>query len=639
MVRLFKSYLLFLILTAFCEKSFSQFNARRYEIDAKRVGVNFYDKDALPRSREFIRLDSTYYVGWYYEGMFKYDRAADYLGYKNCIESLKKAFFLFERNYKNDLKKILTPGRYSFAQADIVQICNALYDSYSNVEEPDSAMWILDRIQSWNTGVDFMEHHIKAAWTIHRNRIYIHKYSFLKNTVEGNEQLALDHLYTALAGGDANAIFYLAIIHNYLLNIDSAALYYDLLKQTGGFSYNNYAHFQNTLGNFGEAITDFENDKYAFDKRLIEAYYFLPTLYINSGKSREAIDETNSIIYTNGSTPGFGWYNIALARSYLYNGQLDSCENAINKAAQFKEVHIGTTLGQSQYDFAVNVIKLMLATNKISRIKFLNSGWWYSLKDLSKISALKGEQFLLKFALVNELAGNPEREQVIYNIFASENVVGFDEILSLMKNISPQYFAEIYKQKAQSEKRKNIVRYMQLFYGEFSYEAGNYDDSRQTFENILNTALLDTAHEKLFVARLYESLSRSYLHDGEKDKAEDMKYNFFLEYPQLIPFSGFTVKMNLFTSGLDNSMEKSIIKELKDCSIDFTDNTGSNIPKAFINFIQLKNKYEVDYSVTTASGKVIVPSQKMYFKKDDGVGKELALRLCGVGGPVEFDGE
>ena len=51
--------------------------------------------------------------------------------------------------------------------------------------------------------------------------------------------------------------------------------------------------------------------------------------------------------------------------------------------------------------------------------------------------------------------------------------------------------------------------------------------AEQTFENILNTALLDTAHEKLFVARLYESLSRNYLHDGEKDKAEDMKYNFF----------------------------------------------------------------------------------------------------------------
>ena len=116
-----------------------------------------------------------------------------------------------------------------------------------------------------------------------------------------------------------------------------------------------------------------------------------------------------------------------------------------------------------------------------------------------------------------------------------------------------------------------------------------------------------------------------------------MKYNFFKEYPQLIPFSGFTVKMNLSTSALNTSMEKNIIKELKGCDIDFTDKTNSNIPKASINFTQLKSKYEVDYSVTDANGKIIVPQQKMYFKKEDGVGKELALRLFGVGGPVEFE--
>jgi len=279
----------------------------------------------------------------------------------------------------------------------------------------------------------------------------------------------------------------------------------------------------------------------------------------------------------------------------------------------------------------------MLATNKIERIKFLNSGWWYSLKDLSQITAIKGEQFLLKFALVNQLSGNPERELTIYNLFSSENVIGFDEILTMMKNISPHYFSEVYRQKIQTERRKNIVRYMQLFYGEFSYEDGRYDESRQTFENTLNTALLDTAHEKLFVARLYESLARSYIKDDEKDKAESMKYNFFKEYPQLIPFSGFTIKMNLSTSPLNSGMEKNIIKELKGCHIDFTNERSNNIPGAYIKLSRLKNKYEADYGVVAADGRVITPLQKMYFKTEDGVGKELALRLFGVGGPVEFN--
>jgi len=416
-------------------------------------------------------------------------------------------------------------------------------------------------------------------------------------------------------------------------------LYYDILKQTGGFSYNNYAHFQNTLGNFSEAIINFQNEKYAFDKRLIESYYFLPTLFINSGKSKEAIDETNGIINQMGSTPGFGWYNIALARSYLYNGQLDSCEKAITKAAQFKELHIGTTLGQAQYNFAVNVIKLMLAKNKLLRIKFFNKGWWYSLKDLSAISALAGEQFLLKFAIVNELAGNPERQQVLYNLFTSENVVGFDEMLNVMKNISPQYFGDVYKEKSHSEKRKNIVRYMQLFSGEFSYERGNHGESKQIFENILYNALLDTAHEKLYLARLYESLSRSYAYDDEQEKSEIMDYNFFKEYPQLVPFSGISMTINLTTSPLNTSMERRIIKELKACDVNWTDETADMIPRAFINFSSLKNKYEADYRVTDANGKLIIAPQKIYFKKADGIGKELALRLFGVGGPMEVEGE
>ncbi len=615
----------------------AQSSAARYEIDAKRMGVNYYDKDALPRSREFIRLDSTYYVGWFYEGMYKFERAADYLGYKNCIEPLRKTFSTFEKNYKNNIKEIFAPGNYTIPQVDAIQLCNALYDSYSNIEQPDSAMWLLEKIKSWNTGNDFMEYNIKTAWTIHRNRYYLHKYAFLKKSVEDNEQLALNHLYDAMAGGDGNAIFYLAIIHNYLLNIDSTAFYYNILKQSGGFSYNNYAHFQNTVGNFAEAMVNFENDKYAFDKRLIEAYYFLPTLYINSGKSKKAIDETNSIIAAMGSTPGFGWYNIALARSYLYNGQLDSCEKAINKAAQFKELHIGTTLGQAQYNFAVNVIKLLLAKNKIERIKFLNRGWWYSLSDLSSIASLTGEQFLLKFALVNEISENPERQQVIYNLFTSENVIGFDEILNLMKNISPQYFETVYKEKVANEKRPNVVRYMQLFSGEFEYEDGKHSESKQTFENILYNTILDTAHEKLFLARLYESLARSYAYDDETENSQVMIYNYFKEYPQLIPFSGFKMKMYLNTSDAENATTKKIINELRSCNINWVDEPDNNTARVSLRFSAFRNKYSVDYSVVDANGKTIVPAQKMYFKKVAGVGKELGMRVFGVGGAVEIE--
>jgi len=610
----------------------AQDGAKRYEIDAKRLGVQPYDKDALPRSREFIRLDSTYYVGHYYEGIYKYERAADYLGFKNCIAPLKKALLLFEKDFKKDL----TSATYDIKQVDIRNICTTLYDSYSNIEQPDSAMWILDKVQSWNLPYDFMEYHIKAAWTIHRNRYYLNKYSFLKNTVEENEQMALDHLYQALAQGNTTANFYLAIIYNYLQNVDSTTYYYNYLLQNGGISYNNYAHFKNTLGEFSDAITNFEREKFSFDKRLVESYYFLPTLYINSGRSIEGIHTANEIITQNGSTPGFGWYNIALARSYLYNGQLDSCEKAIEKAAQFKELHLATTLGQAQYDFAVNVVKLMLVNQKIERIKFFNTGWWYSVTDLLQMSQLFGDRFLLRFAIVNEFANNPERQNVIYTLFSSENVIGFDEIWNMIKDISPEYFTKFYKQKMETEKRENIQRYMQFFYGSFLFKTGEKSEGKNIFENILYNTRLDTAHEKLFLARIAETLARQYDNSGDKEKYNSMVAYYFSEYPQLIPFSGIRLKMKLNMTGVSDDITKKVTSEMEDCNVNWVDD-GSYAAIANINFEKKKEKYEINYSVQNGAGQTIVNNQRILFKDPKGLGKELALRLFGVNGPLEYE--
>ncbi|CAN5211729.1 hypothetical protein BH09BAC2_BH09BAC2_09410 [soil metagenome] len=628
-----KLTILFLISCLF-QTLHAQNAAARYEIDAKRIGVAFYDKDALPRSREFIRLDSTYYVGWYYEGMYRNERAADYLGYRNCIVPLKKSLLLFEKDFRSQLKQVFDVTDYNTKQTDIRQLCLALYDSYSNIEKPDSAIWVLEKVKQWNLSLDFMDYHIKYAWTVHRNRYLVNKYSFLSSTVEQNEQLALNHLYTAIAEGKYSATFYLAIIHNYLQNIDSTKFYYDYLLENGGISYNNYAHFKNTQGQFAEAINNFEKDKYAFDKRLIESYYFLPILYINSGNAEEGIKITNEIIKQNGSTPGFGWYNIALARSYLYNGQTDSSEKAINKAAQFKELHLGTTLGQAQYDFAVTVVKLMLIKQKILTTKFLNSGWWYTPADLFSIAALTGEQFLLRYAVVSELVSNPERQNVIYNLFTSENVISFDEAWNVLKDISPAYFRDLYEQKAATEKRENIRRYMKFFYGSFLYETGNKKRSTEVIEDVLYNTLLDTAHEKLFIAREYELLAKNYSSSGTSQQYQETIGYLFNEYPQLIPFSGLKIRIKLQTGGLSDDVTRKVVREIKNCDINFTDQNYTAL--ATLTFNKRKDKYEAVLQVTDHTEK-INSSTKIIFKNPENASKQIALRMFGIGGPVEID--
>ena len=107
------------LLCAFCIEGFAQGTAPqivmprpprrvgnpalRYEVDAKRTGTNMNSDDALPRSREFIRIDSTYYVGWLYEGAYKYNHAADYVGFKNAAAPLERALRLMERDYHPEL--------------------------------------------------------------------------------------------------------------------------------------------------------------------------------------------------------------------------------------------------------------------------------------------------------------------------------------------------------------------------------------------------------------------------------------------------------------------------------------------------------------------------------------------------------
>ena len=105
--KLWKMHMLFnkrmcfvlILMISLIHYSNAQNSAARYEIDAKRAGLDVTGKDAIPRSKEFIRLDSTYYVGYLVEGLYKYERSSDYFGYQLAVKPLAKALNLFEKDY------------------------------------------------------------------------------------------------------------------------------------------------------------------------------------------------------------------------------------------------------------------------------------------------------------------------------------------------------------------------------------------------------------------------------------------------------------------------------------------------------------------------------------------------------------
>ena len=654
---------------ASAQKNFAQ----RYEIDAKRIGVLPADKDALPRSREFLRLDSTYYVGWMYEGIYKSERSSDYLGYKNAIHPLQKAFDLIDKDFGKTFRKLYSsPIFYMDNQSrfnDLYEITGYLLECYNNVEMPDSVMSILDKVESYHFQKDFFGVNYERAWTYHRNRFFTsEKYDFLKNSVEENEKVAYQNCYKGFqfiqknqsvndywygphqSEDDRLSIYhYLAILHNYNQKYDSAEYYYKKLEEGHRILWGNYAGMQVEIGNFDKGIEYFMKSRTLREHGLDETYYFVPTLYIYGGRTKEAINMENKKIAESGSTPGFGWYTIALARSYLYDGQLDSCEFFLTKAANFKELHIGTTLTQSQYEFTINLLKVQLADKKAAEIKFLNKGWWYSFTDLYNFISCKIEKYLNVYVVVNEMANNPERKRIVYDLFCDESTVSFDETMYLLKDFSNSYFQNKYEDYQLKDKRQKIQRYFKLFCAKLKYENGDRREAASLAENLLKQSfstlytsedlkgvLVDTSTEKLFLARLYEVLAKSYENEDDQTKFNISRNNYFDEFPQLLPFSGIKLQMNISVSGENDETISSVMKDLKACNIDWTDEKN-NCPQAEIKFTKKGKLYEAIINVKSASGKTMVSDEQMVFKNTIGTGKELALRLFGKGGVIEFE--
>jgi len=638
--------------------------AARYEIDAKRIGVSPTDKDALPRSREFIRLDSTYYVGWMYEGMYKYDRSADYLGYKNAIPALRKAFLLMKKDYGSMFSDIFSPQNLTQVNFnrwnDYNQVSLNLKECYDNLEMPDSVMWVVNTYDKFKFPLDQLGVNNIKAWTFHRNRFFTSaKYAFLKDNVEENEKMALAYCYRDLSRIDnyqtqvqifgpaidnnlrMRTYHYLALLHCYMKNYDSSEYYYQKLVEGGGVSWNNYGGMKGEIGDFAESIQYFQKDqnKYFLAGMLREPYYYVPELYVYGGHTKAAITMTQAAITQSGSTPGFGWYNIGLARSYLYDGQLDSCEEALNKAANFKELHIGTTLTQNQYEFTINLLKVQLNDRKIDQVKFLNAGWWHSFTGLKDLATYKADKMMAEYVVINQLIFMPpqERSRAVYDLFCGEATTTFDEAWYLLKDFSPSYFTKKYQDYQQTDKRARIKPYFKLFEALFKMQAGNTKEARQELEEIDGTFIVDTANEKLFSARLYEALAKCYDDAGDKTKLSQYRNMLYGIYPQLVPFSGLKMEMKLIAAGDDDAVTKAVVNDLKGCSIKWVNDAGVNDPVASVAFNKRGDKYEALITVTMPSGQTVVKNERLIFKKSDGVGGEIALRMFAKGGALVYD--
>jgi hypothetical protein len=625
---------------------------QRASIKAKRALVATGTEESLAASREYIRTDSSFYVGWMYLGIYQSERAADFAGYRNAIPALEQSLTLIERDYAKELKtKTSDPYNYYAVQqyhVDYSTTAYHLFQAYEYTDSEEKAYALLRRVQAWDMQKNWMlEPYNMLAWITHRNRFYdSKKYHFLKEDITANEQLANAYLDSALAKSQVmrryneslfseyynsyeqlSVYHYKCIIHAYNFNIDSAAYYFELMEETNIFPYNNHATFLAIQAKFRAAMSEYENASGSDmgDKRLQEWAYYTSILNIYKGEPQQAAAAMSDMIKAVGSTPGFGWYNIALARACSYNGDLVSSEKYFKRASEFKEVHIGTTLGQSHYEFASNLVKLMNTKKAVQQLKFENKNWWWQPYSWYQYSKLKTAQYTQQYLITNQFAGNPERERVIYKLFSTESVVGWDEIWFLISDFSTNYFFKKFESELKQDKRELVFKYFQLFLAKLEIQKGKYKDADNRLKKVLSfTEDIDEEYEKLFLARCFEALA---ICADELDKGEKQKWSslFYATYPQLVPYSELTPQFHLVVKGA----EEAILKRIKKFRINW-DNKDALSPQVSLVFGKEKNKSTIEYSVVDYSGKTIIPRKKIIVDKVEDASKTLVYGLFGI---------
>jgi tetratricopeptide (TPR) repeat protein len=428
---------------------------------------------------------------------------------------------------------------------------------------------------------------------------------------------------------------YKSILYTYQLNMESSGYYYEKLKSTPYFPLNNYATFCSIQAKFREASGYYEQSKSEdrSDKRLNESYYYLSVMDAYKNDNKKSIEAMKSLIKANGSTPGFGWYNLSLTRNYLYDGQLDQAKRHAASAAQFKEIHIGTTLGQSHYDFTTSLMNLLIKIKEIEQVKFQNKNWWYTPSDISKIARLTVEKYGLQFLIINQFAENPERDRVIYKLFSTESTVSFDEIGQLLEGFSTNYFLERFKKEITNDKRYQVKRYYRWMVAKLLMKQGNYREAQNQLNSILNELQIDEEYEKLLLGRVYEALAHCAIELDENSKAEAHFRSLYDIYPQLIPYSGLKVPMFLQTNASTPDQQK-IITGLKEKSIAWVATPAQTAPQASIQFTRKGSLPIIRYEVRV-NGKVVVPAAEIAYQNNAKISDQLALHLFGVGAALE----
>jgi hypothetical protein len=159
---------------------------------------------------------------------------------------------------------------------------------------------------------------------------------------------------------------------------------------------------------------------------------------------------------------------------------------------------------------------------------------------------------------------------------------------------------------------------------------GGYKEAQSYLESILNDRTIDQEFEKLFLARVYESLviCEKELNDKIDSRLVTL---FYKTYPSLVPFSGIAMPMRLHSNEKTEN-EKIIIKQLKSSNINWVTNVSASAIDVYIQFSRKGNLNLVEYSVRNKNEMLIPPTSFSYDNSTmEWVPKQLCFYIFNVG--------
>lgn len=535
-------------------------NATQRQVwDSERIGMSFSEKEALDFANKVRLADANYYLASMYDGIYRSEIAVDVIGFQAAIPYLEAAAAALIRDYEYYLHERSSDYYQYFSyygiQRDYCYIVKYLKEAYTYTNQPEKAYTLLRSVLAYNMQYYYVINPYQdMAWMVHRNRFYTSdQYAFLQENIADNEALALRLLDSSLAEAKQNvainANFYSnyytnienssdftkSLLYSYQLNIDSATYYYDVGLENGYYSPNNLATYKVIQGKFaeGEMLYDIaEGLDDPADNALKEFVYYRSILGIYRNDLNYSIGDLHHFINEQKNQPGYGWYNLALARVWSYKGHTDSAAYYLQKAKNFKELHIGTTLGESHYDFSIRLLAYINEKRSIATIRTTDKWWW--IKPLKVIQLLKKyiNNYTNELLIVQQIANNPEKELVIFRLFSTESTVSWDELSQVLSLINPKKLVDYYQELLLEEPREGIKPYLQLMIANLYYEAGEKDKSLAYIKSLLQQNDFEDAYDQLFIGRINELYLK--LIDDDLDQYYLMMNEVWEKYPQLL---------------------------------------------------------------------------------------------------------